>query len=230
MNLTLAITTFNRYEMLLESFTPVLTNPRIDEILIMDDHSEDKYWNKIKDLAKFNPKIKVCRQAANRGMSVNKRDAVFNSKNDWVILFDSDNICGPDYVNNIPVHLKPNTIYCPWFAKPNFDYRVFKDDTVSKNTLKHLNRIDHTALNCLLNTCNYVVHRESYLKTWEENKSVKASDTIWFNYLWLKSNGVMYVVAGMEYEHRVHNGSGFLENVDYNMLKAEETKKLIMSL
>lgn len=84
--------------------------------------------------------------------------------------------------------------------------------------------------NCLFNTCNYVVHRDSYISIWEENKEMKGSDTIWFNYLWLKAGKSFFVVPGMHYQHRVHNGSGFMQDVDYNMTKAEEIKQLIMNL
>ena len=230
MIITLAITVWNRYEMLLESFANVIDDPRIDEILIMDDCSEDKYWDKIKQLPKFNPKIKVVRQLENRGMSVNKRDAVFNSKNDWVILFDSDNVIGKDYLDALEkywVKALYEWIFCPSFAKPSFDYRKFNDSFFD---LSQLPDLTNPECSCLFNTCNYVVNRNSYLSVWEENKEIKGSDTIWFNYLWLKAENLFYVVPNMHYEHRVHNGSGFVQDLNYNMAKAEEIKKLISEL
>lgn len=229
MKLTLAITTFNRYKLLLESFAGVIDDPRIDEILIMDDCSEIEYWNKIKELPKFNPKIRVIRQLENRGMSVNKRDAVFNSSNEWVIMFDSDNIIGKDYLDALDRQtiLWPKSIYCPSFAKPNFDYRQYELQVFGPDNKPPL---QEAMCSCLFNTCNYMVHKESYLEVWKENKEMKGSDTIWFNYLWLKSGREFYVVENMHYIHRVHPGSGFLTDVDYNMKKAEEIKKLIMTL
>lgn len=242
MKLTLAITVYNRYEMLLESFANVIDDPRIDEILIMDDCSEPEYWNKIKELPKFNPKIKVVRQAQNRGMSVNKRDAVFNSSNEWVILFDSDNVIGKQYLNAfyflldnfrfvdhdtlMPFYID-KIIFCPSFASPNFDYRQYSSELFGKHRKPP---IDEPMCNCLLNTCNYIVNKFEYLKTWKENNEVGCADTIWFNYLWMKCGGMFAVVPGMHYEHRVHPGSGFLQDADYNMKKAEEIKQLIMQL
>lgn len=229
MKLTFAVTTFNRYEMLLESFAGIIDDPRIDEVLIMDDCSEEKYWDKIKDLPKFNQKIKVVRQLQNRGMSVNKRDAVFNSKNEWVILADSDNIFGVDYLEALEVYGKlfPDTIYCPSFAKPNFDYRKYNLSTFG---IKNKPPLDESMANCLFNTCNYVVHRDTYLYVWKENRDMKGSDTIWFNYLWLQADKVFHVVENMHYQHRVHKESGFIKDLDYNMKKAEEIKKMIMDL
>jgi glycosyltransferase involved in cell wall biosynthesis len=233
MTLTLAITVYNRYEMLLESFANVIDDPRIDEILIMDDASEPEYWNKIKELPAFNTKIKVVRQLSNRGMSVNKKDAVYHSKNEWVILFDSDNVIGKDYLdalekefNDVP----PGTILCPSFAKPSFDYRAYQGRYIGPHNIKHLLSTGETMINCFLNTCNYCVNKEWYLSVWEENKEMIASDTIWFNYLWIKSGKAMHVVPNMHYFHRVHQGSGFMQDASYNMQKAEEVKKLIMAL
>lgn len=229
MVLTLAITVYNRYEMLLESFANVIDDDRIDEILIMDDHSDEEYWKKIKDLPAYNPKIKVIRQLQNRGMSVNKRDAIFHSKNDWVIIFDSDNVIGKDYLDALwPKAADRSIIYCPSFAKPEFDYRKYEGQYYYKKDVKI--GIKFTMFNCLLNTCNYVVNREKYLSVWEENNTVGCADTIWFNHLWLKSGNSFYVVPNMHYFHRVHDGSGFMKEVDYNMRKAEEIKKLIMAL
>lgn len=232
MTLTLAITTYNRFEMLLESFAKVIGDSRINEVLIMDDHSEEKYWNKIKDLDKFNPKIKVVRQDFNRGMSENKRDAIACSKNEWVIIGDSDNVFDTTYVNaffNVEHEHGNHIIYCPSFAKPNFDYRKYQGNIYFKSSSFQLLFLE-TEFSCLMNTCNYVVHRDSYIRVWKENKTVKCADTIWMNYLWLKEGNAFYVVPEMEYEHRVHNGSGFMQEVKYNMEKAEEIKILIEQL
>lgn len=230
MNLTFAVTNYNRYDMLLESFAGLIDDPRIDEILIMDDCSEEKYWNKIEQLPKFNPKIKVVRQLKNRGMSGNKRDAVFNSKNEWVIIADSDNVFKKNYVDALmTVRFVPEVIFCPSFAAPNFDYRKYQGNSYFKSSSFQL-LLQETEFSCLMNTCNYVVNKEAYLSVWEENKEMIATDTIYMNYLWLKSGNAFFVVPGMEYEHRVHSGSGFLKGIEYNMKKAKEVEKLIMEL
>lgn len=228
MKLTLAITTFNRYDLLLESFANVIDDPRIDEVLIMDDASKDEYWNKIKELPKFNDKIKVVRQLSNQGMSRNKMAAVLNSKNEWVILFDSDNIINKNYLDSIPETLKDNTIYLPCFARPAFDFRKYSHLLIDKEDAA-ISILDDT-FNMMLNCCNYVVPREEYLNVFAEDSTVKASDTILFAYNWLKKGNKFKVVEGMEYVHRIHAGSGFLEDCDYNMKKSAETRKMIQAL
>jgi glycosyltransferase involved in cell wall biosynthesis len=228
MTLTLAITTYNRYDLLLESFSQVIDDSRIDEILIMDDHSKDEYWSKIKELPSLSPKIKVVRQFENRGMSYNKMSAIANSKNEWVIIFDSDNVIGKDYLDAIPETLNENTIYLPCFARPTFDFRKYSELIIEKEDAAI--RILDDTFNMMLNCCNYLVPRDSYLHSFKEDKTVKASDTILFAYNWLKNGNKFKVVPGMEYDHKIHAGSGFLEDCDFNMKKAAETRKMIQSL
>lgn len=228
MNYSLCITTYNRYELLLESFAEIIDDTRVDEIIILDDCSNDGSWDKIKDLPKYNSKIKVFRQATNRGMGRNKADSISYAENPWVILLDSDNIIKPDYLDAIPFILNPNTIYCPSFAWPNFNYSKFIGVKISRETIKNL--INQTMFEPLLNTCNYVVNKDSYLDIYEHNDMMKATDTAWFNYLWLKNGGQLQVMKDCTYFHRLHDGSGFMQDVNYNMQQAEKIKSLLLAL
>lgn len=241
--LSLCLTNYNRYEMLIESFQHVYDDPRITEIVISDDCSGIKIWDKLCEYASNLPKIHLSRNGMNLGMSRNKAKAVGLAKNKWCILFDSDNVLKPDYLDAFEKYVKDNTgtpfphsnplneqatIYCPDAALPQFDYTRFSGLHVSKYNAKKLLR--ESLFDCLLNTCNYIVNRSLYLQFFQHDPSIKASDTIHFNYLWLKSGGSFYVVPGMQYFHRVHSGSGFLADVNYNMQQAEKTKRMIMNL
>lgn len=228
MKYTLAITTHNRYELLLESFAEVINDDRISEVVIVDDCSEKKYWDSIKDLDKFNPKIRVIRQAENRGMSQNKADAIAYAKNEWVIIFDSDNIIKPDYLDAIPPVLDNYRIYLPDFAWPNFDYRKFANMVIDFKTAPRFVKDDLG--NCCMNTCNYLVNRNEYELIYKFNPNILAADTIWFALQWLKSGRDFQVVPGMTYFHRVHEDSGFLKDVHKNMDHANKIRKTIMQL
>jgi glycosyltransferase involved in cell wall biosynthesis len=233
MKLSLAITTFNRYEMTVESFAQVIDDPRITDILILDDASTDGSFEKLVEYFKNNSEVKVTRQAQNRGMSRNKRDAISLVQGPWVIIWDSDNILGKEYLDALEYHIKhywelePNCIYIPSFAKPAFDYRKYEGCLYDQSVLPP---VHEDAANCMMNTCNYVVNQTEYLKVYQHDLSIKGTDTVWFNYLWLKAGNSFYVIPGMEYHHRIHDGSGFLQDADYNMKKSAEVRKLIMQL
>jgi glycosyltransferase involved in cell wall biosynthesis len=232
MKLSICITTFNRYELLKESYAQVIDDPRISEIIIVDDCStEPGIKEKVNSLA--GGKVKVFHQVKNRGMSMNKRDAIGYASNPWVIIFDSDNIIGPDYLDaferefNRGEHTRM-VIFCPDFAKPTFDYRAYNNLFIDKSNGKKW--IVEDNFNCLMNTCNYVVNRDFYLKTYQYNPDHIASDTIWHNYNHLKAGGHFVVVPDMQYFHRVHKGSGFLQGVDHNMRMQAEVRKMVMAL
>jgi glycosyltransferase involved in cell wall biosynthesis len=250
MKLSLCITTYNRYELLKESYAQVIDDPRISEIIIVDDCSTDPgVKDNVNSLA--GGKVKVFHQAQNRGMSMNKRDAIAYASNPWVIIFDSDNIIGKDYldafielaINGDALNIYGKVtdiekfIFCPDFAKPEFDYREFKigNDGIGMRSGIYAGRecsheIKHDAFNCLLNTCNYIVNRDFYLKTYQYNPDHIASDTVWHTYNHLKAGGHFVVVPGMQYMHRIHKGSGFLQGIDHNMRMQAQVRKLIMEL
>lgn len=235
MKLSLAITTYNRYEMTVESFAQVIDDPRIDDIVILDDCSTDGSYEKLFFHFRDNYKVRVIKQAQNRGMLLNKAHAVAYAKNPWVILWDSDNIIGETYLYAYfdysvygEMQLYPDTIYMPEYAKPQFDYRQFSGKKFNRHN--SIDLIKDKMGNCLLNTCNYLVHRDTYGKVFEENPEMKGTDTLWFNYLWLKSGYSFYVVPGMQYFHRQHDGSTWLQHAEYNMKKAAELNRKILAL
>lgn len=232
MKLSLAITSYMRYEMTVESFAQVIDDPRIDDIVILDDCSTDNSFAKLVEHFKGNEKVRVIRQAQNRGMSRNKHDAIALAKNDWVIILDSDNIIAPNYLDALQLQWDKerfdHCIYMPSFAKPEFDFRDFEGQYFSRE-IKKLPVHNDTG-NVLFNCCNYVVNKKLYVDIFSYNDKMKGSDTIWFNYLWYRKNNFFFVVPGMHYFHRVHPGSGFLQDAAYNMRKAEEVRKLIMTV
>lgn len=233
MTLSLAITSYNRYEMTIESFAQVIDDPRLAEILLMDDASTDGSHQKLVNHFKGNDKVRIVRQAQNRNMSLNKKDAIAHCKSKYVLIFDSDNILGTDYLDALfacPVFdgNVANFIFCPDFAETTFDYRTFSGNTIRSQEAAQF--IKNDTFNMLMNTANYVVHREWYLMTYRYNPDHLASDTIWHNYNHLHNGGAFYVVPGMRYQHRIHAGSGFLQDANYNMKKAAEVRKLIMQL
>lgn len=228
--ISLCLTTYNRYEMLFEAFESLINDARVGEIVISDDCSEYNIFSLVQKKADSIPKVKLFRNVCNSGMSINKAIAIRLAVNDWCLLADDDNIFDSSYLNALPHTLHSDIIYCPAFARPEFDYRKYAGMTLDKHNIARLLQMNEPMINCLLNTCNYVVHRQAYLVAYKLDPAHIASDTIWFNYNWLKEGGRFYIVPGMEYTHRVHAGSGFKKQIDYNMQKVEEVRAMIMQL
>jgi len=234
LKLSLAITTYNRFDLTVKSFEKVIDDPRIDDIIILDDKSTDDSYMKLVDHfhLKGNEKVRVMQQAENRGMSRNKADAISLSINDFVLILDSDNTMDNSYLDaleKVPnIFDNESIIYMPDFAAPGFNYEKFDGMTIDKSNAKEV--VADPMGNCAFNTANYVVNKYYYGKVYEHNPDHLASDTIWYNYLHLKSGGSFYVVPGMKYQHLQHEGSGFLKDINLNMANAEKVRKLIMEL
>lgn len=219
--------------MCIESFKDVIDDERVDDIVILDDCStDDSMATLFSHFGIINPKVRIRGRGHNVGMSVNKKDAICLAKNEWCIILDSDNKIDKSYLDSIFEILSDlsnwSDIYMPEIAFPNFVYSEFAGEILHKNNIfVYANK---PMFGCLINTCNYVVNREYYLKTWRHNPEMKATDTAWHAYNHLKSGGSFFVVPGMKYEHRVHDHSGFMQDVHYNMAKGKEIENLIKAL
>lgn len=210
--ISLAITTFNRYDLVLESFLQVLPSEHISEIVITDDASEPEIFDKLKAFCDEIPKIKLYRNEKNLDCYLNKRNVVSKCTNKRVILWDSDNVMTMDYINKLLGERPWNDeiIYAPDFAQPNFDYREFSGLVVNQhNAREHVSR--RLFLTCL-NTCNFFVHREKYLERFDDSIDPVTFDSLYFAYCWLRGGGTYKFVEGLQYHHRVHPESHYLKN------------------
>lgn len=213
--ISLCLTTYNRTELLYESCRQVLNDDRVSEIVIVDDHSAQDIYNTV--FWQFNavPKVKLYRNEKNLDCYRNKREAVSKASNEWVIIGDSDNIFTKGYIDRIESlfsqGLNPKTVYQPSFAKPHFNFTRYESFLIDKaNVSKY---ISDGMFQTMLNAMNYFVNRDEYLKVWDGSCDPVTSDSIFQNYNWLKSGNSLYVVPGLEYEHRVHSGSHYQNNV-----------------
>ena len=210
--ISLAITHYNRFDMVVESFAQVIDDSRIAEIVISDDCSKDGSLEKLKKFFLPWKKVHVRSNRVNMDCYRNKREAVLHCSLDWVLLLDSDNILSKDYLDklyNIP-QWDSSVFYCPVMAAPHFDYTKFAGLEVSKrNVSKYLRT---PMFECALNTANYFFHREGYLKVWDGNINPHTSDTIYQTKNWLGYGGKLFFVPGMGYKHRVHPGSHYKQN------------------
>lgn len=235
--ISLCITSFNRSDLTIESFSKVYNHPLISEIVIVDDASLENHWQDLRALVHQHPvwdKIRLFRNKENLGMSRNKAHAVNKATNKWVILFDSDNILYPEYMDAINNLVKLNCLNAsiishPIFAEPDYDFSLIGEDYIDEKNAKDFLHIKEFRI--FLNCCNFLVNRNEYLKVYRYNPDIKESDSIWFNYLWLRAGNMFSFEKGMRYYHRRHEGSGWLNgDHSYNLKKAEEIQEKIKYL
>lgn len=229
--ISIVLTTYNRPDITIQSFLGVLNDDRISEVIICDDYSTPENYQILIDnvLLLRSPKVKLYRNPYNMGVYDNKREAMSHATNEYAIQFDSDNILGTEYIDAVYSHdWVPDLILAPCYARPTFDYRPYTGIYFTKNNIKeYLNR---PLFDALLNTMNFFCHREKYLSTWKNMPGIIGADSIYFNFLFLESGGILLPLKGMEYEHRVHTGSHYKNNEAVSTPLCKQVKELITQL
>lgn len=193
-----------------------LKDPRIDDIVIVDDFSEEKEYKKLLEIVNNNPKIRVYRNKENIGEFKTRIKAVRKIKNNWVIFLDGDNALTTEYLDaiyNIPVW-KRNVIYCPDNGtNDKIDFRIYSSNYIGKSNINEYLYGQRYLFSLFLGTGNYFMNMHSYLRTATPIQSMgkRAYGDYYFNGEWLKKN-LMYVVKGMRYVHRIRKNSAWMEN------------------
>ena len=223
--ISIAIPSWNRYEMTLESFASVMDDERIEEIIISDDASDIDLYYTLKAAVSSMPKVKIFRNKENQDCYKNKCIAASLCKSEFITLFDSDNQLNKEYLDAIyNEEWDEKTIFAPSFARPTFDYRAFSGLTITKENVNEY--FDKPMFSTMLNTMNFFINRKQYLDIWDGEVNPVTADSIYFNYCWLAAGNKIKVVEGMEYEHLVHSGSHYVNNVSRtgNFYEEVETK------
>jgi glycosyltransferase involved in cell wall biosynthesis len=230
---SLCIPTLDRFDNFLSRYlVQYLENEYINEIIITDENGND--IEKINNAFPNNSKLILIKNESRLGPFLNKMKACSFAKNEWIVLMDSDNFAHKDYfvlakkyIENLMVNADvnlQNIILAPSKARPNFDFShlsgfVYKKGDFVKNihldneTLQQHNSPTST----LMNTGNYVINKflidNLNLTTEMDNiQYSSACDVIYFNTLLFEQFDVnMHVVANMEYDHVVHDGSIYIQ-------------------
>lgn len=226
--ISLCLTTWNRDSMTFDAFRQVLNDDRISEIVIVDDHSDERIYNNLAFMVNGLSKVHLYRNETNLGCYHNKRKSVELAQNEWVIVFDSDNILTKEYLDNIPEVWVKTNIYQPEWARPHFDFRKFSGSVISKANVRGYLPQKH--FTTMLNAMNFFVNRDEFLQIPHRKEETWTADSIYFNYLWLKAGNKIYVTPGMQYDHLVHNGSHYKANVHKTGNFYNEVERMIKEL
>lgn len=201
--------------MLYEAVSPFLQDPRVAEVVISDDASHLELYNTIYWQFASIDKVKIFRNETNQDCYLNKKLAIERATNEWVAILDSDNRFDKEYIDRLEnlwvAGLNDKTVYQPEFAKPHFDFRHLAGVNLNRSNIANYIHDDRTKT--MLNAFNYFVNRAEYLKVFDPSIDPVTSDSIYHNYRWLNAGNSIYIVPGLQYNHVVHNGSHYQQNV-----------------
>jgi len=210
--ISLAITSYNRFQYTIECFEKVLHDDRIAEVVISDDCSTDNSYDKLCDYFKDEKKVKLYRNEVNVGCAFNKRIAVLLASNRYVVIFDSDNVIDTSYLDVVfDYGWDEDIILQPEYLMPNFDFKQYSGLLLDKHNIAEY--IGKPHIETALNAHNFFVNRDNYLMITEGQTDAITSDSIQFAYQWLAANKSIYITPNLWYYHRVHPGSHYQNNV-----------------
>ena len=241
---SVAIPTFNSSLYLKDCLKSLLDVQIIDEIIICDDCSNDLEFEKINNIVnnlKTAKEIKIYRNEQNLGAFINKYENIKKCKNEIVYQIDSDNIASNNLslvLNLIFMENNENYLYLPskiyQFRKyPNFakllsivssKYKVtftnndfvFDKETIQQAIRHNLKVTEDKNLNWVLNSGNFVVNRNKYLKVMEKfvtNDIRYPMDAVAISYFWIATGGSIKTLKTLKHFHRKRSDSvSFVEN------------------
>ena len=215
---SLAITTYNRADRLIPFVQKYETYDALDEILITDDCSSD--YEAFKKEA-WAPKIIVEYNEVNLGAYQNKLKTLSRTKNDWVLLFDSDNFFEESFLDvlqdeNDKTQFDENIIYCPSGALPNFNYSHLADKIIDRSNWNSI----QTKETCFANTGNMLLSRKAinFLLSNLERDPIKQPfvECKYMNYLFVKNGFKLKVVPNLVYQHAISHDSFYLTHQQHH--------------
>ena len=139
--LTIAISVYNVAEYIEQTLDCVLSQTFSEfEIICIDDASSDDTWTILSRYSQLDQRIRLIRQASNKGLSVSRNIAIAEAKGEYILMLDGDDLFAPDMLEKAYIKaIETNADMTIW------DYVVFEDvNTIAqlKKTPSVLNNID----------------------------------------------------------------------------------------
>lgn len=211
--ISVSIPTMRRFSFLKDTIPKYLENPHVSELIVCDETGED--YAAI-TAAFSHPKLRVYQNESRLGMLKNKLRAASYATSDYIAILDSDNFADRDYFEAFKVFLSSRrastrSVFLPSYAKPTFNYREWVGKSITRDTIRQM----YPAIDTCLNTMNSIISRE-FLSTFEILSDTPMCDEIgcydskyFALYTLFQMNGTLHVVNNMEYEHCIHDESGW---------------------
>lgn len=118
MNLSLIIPSYNNLQHLKNVYTSIRKHyPKID-IILLDDGSTDNTWEWLNSLLKNDSNLIIYKSEKRVGHTILYDKGIELAKTEVVGILHADMIVGPNYVENLLKHLKPQTVVCATRIEP----------------------------------------------------------------------------------------------------------------
>jgi len=228
--ISVGIPNYNRGSLIHRPLRNLLGDPRVGEIVIVDDGSGADEWAALQRNVRLldkDGKVRLHRRAENRGAMFTKMECVRRGSLEWMVILDSDNTLFRSYLDALyrePIW-RPDTIYCASAAFPYFRFDALVGPEIDFDLAARLCREGTLRRVYIINDGNYFVHRDRYLGRLGQLDALThdVADVMVANYLWLSLGGRLKVLPGATYFHRIDASS-------FWMRTREESRRRVLHL
>lgn len=198
-------------------FEVAIADPRIEEIIIVDDESVPGETEMLKTVIQDVPKIRYVRNDQNQGELKSRVRGAELAKNNWLIFLDGDNSLTPEYLDAIYAipDWRSDVIYHPSFGnKKHINYESLVGQYFNQSKMAEYINTSPYLISMFLNTGNYFMNKDSYLEAARECLEIPKHSygDIVVNSRWLRAGMFIFVVEGMHYVHRTRKESAWKDH------------------
>jgi glycosyltransferase involved in cell wall biosynthesis len=215
---------YNNQDTIIESLESILnTNlSQGDEIIVIDDASNDNSYNVVKSFAVDKPSIKIFRHKYNKGSAAASRNSgIEYAVNELIFCLDADNILVENSISKLKKHLIDTNS-----DAAAFEGKYFFKDSKENITNKWFYKNSPITLEFALSSRfwpgpsgNYLFTRETWIKAGRYNENVGGAIDSWaFGIKQLASGSKMVILPETYYLHR--------HGYDSTYVKGEKTDNL----
>jgi len=118
MNITLVIPSYNNLKHIKNAYTSIRKHYPEVNVILLDDGSNDSTWEWLNSLLKTDLYLTIYKSEERVGHTILYDKGIELAKTDIVGILHADMLVGPNYIENLLKHLKPQTVVCATRIEP----------------------------------------------------------------------------------------------------------------
>ena len=236
MNISFIIPAFNAASFLKESIDSIMDGNFSDgdEIIIVDDASNDNTYEIAIEYAQRFPFVNVLKHLINKGSAAAGRNTgIENAQNDLIFCLDADNILEENSVLRLSSFLLENKLDAASFGeiryfidstdKPSHVWQMDKEISF----LGNINRYQHSPCS----SGNYLFSKKSWIRAGRYNEGIGGAMDSWaFGLAQLATGCRMQTMPESFYYHRIGYDSTYIKEIERMSLSLSCTRILLSYL
>lgn len=184
MMLSVLLLSFNRPDLLERALKSILIQDvKNMEVIISDDCSEERFWQRIRSLESLDNRVKIYRNEKNLGCFGNFNHSLDLVQGDWILMFNDDDVMLPGMLKKEVefVQQNPNVgfVYTDGYAVVPNDKKALRSCFTTPVLKAGTEALDHVVFHFNIFATSVLVKRECYERLGRWTDTVSADWEMW---------------------------------------------------